>query len=417
MRYGLIGEKLGHSFSKIIHEQLADYTYDLIPLSPEELNDFMQKRAFTALNVTIPYKETVIPYLYQIDAAAKKIGAINTIVNRDGRLYGYNTDYFGFRYMLERHHIQVQNKKVLILGNGGASKAVYAVVHDMGASEIWKVYYKNASETISYDTCYSIHQDAQIIINTTPVGMYPNIGQSPIQLSKFPNLEAVVDVVYNPLRTYFVLEGQSLGCTSIGGLEMLVAQAKYAVEIFLDTKIDNNIIAQLVQNIEQSRNNLVLIGMSGCGKSTIGAEVAKQLGKKFVDTDACIVAKIKMSIADYFAKYGEEAFRDIEQEVIAELAGQNNLVISTGGGVIKRQENILQLKQNGYVLWLRRDPALLESGNGRPLVPNPEAVLQLYQTRLPLYTAAAEAIIDNDRDMTDVAASVIDAYQKFSNSI
>lgn len=417
MRYGLIGEKLGHSFSKIIHEQLADYTYDLIPLSMEELKDFMQKRPFSAINVTIPYKETVIPYLYQIDEAAKKIGAVNTIVNRDGQLYGYNTDYFGFRYMLEQHQIAVQNKKVLILGNGGATKAVYAVLKDMGASEILKVYYKQAPDTISYDCCYSLHSDAQIIVNTTPVGMYPNIGKSPIQLSQFSKLETVVDVVYNPLRTYFLLEGQALGCTCIGGLEMLVAQAKYAVEIFLDQKIPNDTIHQLVQKIVQSRSNLVLIGMSGCGKSTIGAAVAKRLGKKFVDTDTCILEKIKMPIADYFAKYGEEAFRDIEQEVIEELAGQNNLVIATGGGVIVRKANILQLKQNGLVLWLRRNPTLLESGNGRPLVPNAEATMQLYQVRLPLYTAAAEAAIDNDTDIANVAASVIETYHRLSNFI
>lgn len=416
MRYGLIGEKLGHSFSKIIHEQLADYTYDLIPLSKDELHDFMQKREFAAINVTIPYKETVIPYLDQIDDAAKKIGAVNTIVNRAGRLYGYNTDYFGFRYMLERHKIYVKNKKILILGNGGAAKAVHAVVEDMGASEILNVYYKNAPQTISYDTCYSKHKDAHVIINTTPVGMYPNIGKSPIQLSKFSNLEAVVDVIYNPLRTYFVLEGQSLGCIGIGGLEMLVAQAKYAVEIFLDTKIADERIDPIVQKIAKSRNNIVLIGMSGSGKSTIGPEVAKQLGKKFVDTDACILEKIKMPISDYFAKYGENAFRDVEQAVIEELAGQNNFVISTGGGVIVRPENILQLKQNGYIFWLRRDPALLESGNGRPLVPNAEAALQLYQTRLPLYTAAAEAVIDNDTDIADVVASVMKAYHKVSNA-
>lgn len=415
MRYGLIGEKLGHSFSKIIHEQLADYTYDLIPLSKEEFPDFMQKRPFSAINVTIPYKEAVIPYLYQIEEAAKKIGAVNTIVNRNGQLYGYNTDYFGFRYMLEQHKIAVQNKKVLILGNGGATKAVYAVLQDMGASEILKVYYKQAPDTISYDCCYTTHTDAQIIVNTTPVGMYPNIGKSPIQVSKFPKLQTVVDVVYNPLRTSFLLEGQACGCTCIGGLEMLVAQAKYAVEIFLDKKIENDAIQQLVQNIIQSRSNLVLIGMSGCGKSTIGAAVAKRLNKTFVDTDACILEKIKMSIADYFAKYGEAAFRDIEQEVIAELSGQNDLVISTGGGVVVREENIWQLKQNGFVVWLRRDPAFLESGNGRPLVPNAEAAKQLYQTRIPLYTNAAETVIDNDADIETIETAVAEAYRKQSH--
>ena len=394
MRYGLIGEKLGHSFSKIIHEKLADYTYDLIPLSLEELDVFMREKEFSAINVTIPYKETVIPYLDEVDPKAAKMGAVNTVVQRNGKLFGYNTDYFGFRYMLEHNHIQIAGKKVLVLGRGGASKAVIAVLEDMGAAEIHTIYYKIAEDSISYETCYALHTDAQVIVNTTPVGMYPNSGHTPIDLTPFTKLEAVADVVYNPLRTRLVLDAEEKGCQAIGGLEMLVGQAKYAVEIFMDQSLPEDSIDVVYKDLMAERRNLVLIGMSGCGKSTLGKLAAEKLGKTFVDTDAEIIKRIGMSIADYFAAYGEDSFRKVESEVVQEISTQNNLVISTGGGVIKNPENIRWLKGNGTVIWIQRDPELLESGNGRPLVPDQEAVRRLYKERLPLYTAAAETIIE-----------------------
>ena len=411
MRYGLIGEKLGHSFSKIIHEKLADYTYDLIPLSLEELDVFMREKAFSAINVTIPYKETVIPYLDEVDPKAAKMGAVNTVVQRNGKLFGYNTDYFGFRYMLKHNHIQIAGKKVLVLGRGGASKAVIAVLEDMGAAEIHTIYYKIAENTISYETCYALHTDAQVIVNTTPVGMYPNSGKTPIDLAPFTKLEAVADVVYNPLRTRLVLDAQERGCQAIGGLEMLVGQAKYAVEIFLDQSLPDNAIELVHNELMAERRNLVLIGMSGCGKTTLGKLAAEKLGKTFVDTDAEIIKRIGMSIADYFAAYGEDSFRQVESEVIQEISTQNNLVISTGGGVIKNPENIRWLKGNGTVIWIQRDPELLESGNGRPLVPDQDAVRRLYKERLPLYTAAAETIIENDGN-EDALQKILSAFQQ-----
>ena len=410
MRYGLIGEKLGHSFSKIIHEKLADYTYDLIPLSLEELDVFMREKEFSAINVTIPYKETVIPYLDEVDPKAAKMGAVNTVVQRNGKLFGYNTDYFGFRYMLEHNHIQIAGKKVLVLGRGGASKAVIAVLEDMGAAEIHTIYYKIAEDSISYETCYALHTDAQVIVNTTPVGMYPNSGHTPIDLTPFTNLEAVADVVYNPLRTRLVLDAEEKGCQAIGGLEMLVGQAKYAVEIFLDQSLPEDSIDVVYKDLMAERRNLVLIGMSGCGKSTLGKLAAEKLGKTFVDTDAEIIKRIGMSIADYFAAYGEDSFRKVESEVVQEISTQNNLVISTGGGVIKNPENIRWLKGNGTIIWIQRDPELLESGNGRPLVPDQEAVRRLYKERLPLYTAAAETIIENDGSEEDALQKILAAF-------
>lgn len=412
MRYGLIGEKLGHSFSKIIHEKLADYTYDLIPLSLEELDVFMREKEFSAINVTIPYKETVISYLDEVDPKAAKMGAVNTVVQRNGKLFGYNTDYFGFRYMLEHNHIQIAGKKVLVLGRGGASKAVIAVLEDMGAAEIHTIYYKIAEDSISYETCYTLHTDAQVIVNTTPVGMYPNSGHTPIDLTPFTKLEAVADVVYNPLRTRLVLDAEEKGCQAIGGLEMLVGQAKYAVEIFLDQSLPEDSIDVVYKDLMAERRNLVLIGMSGCGKSTLGKLAAEKLGKTFVDTDAEIIKRIGMSIADYFAAYGEDSFRKVESEVVQEISTQNNLVISTGGGVIKNPENIRWLKGNGTVIWIQRDPELLESGNGRPLVPDQEAVRRLYKERLPLYTAAAETIIENDGNEEEALQKILTAFEQ-----
>ena len=412
MRYGLIGEKLGHSFSKIIHEKLADYTYDLIPLSLEELDVFMREKEFSAINVTIPYKETVIPYLDEVDPKAAKMGAVNTVVQRNGKLFGYNTDYFGFRYMLEHNHIQIAGKKVLVLGRGGASKAVIAVLEDMGAAEIHTIYYKIAEDSISYETCYALHTDAQVIVNTTPVGMYPNSGHTPIDLTPFTKLEAVADVVYNPLRTRLVLDAEEKGCQAIGGLEMLVGQAKYAVEIFLDQSLPEDSIDVVYKDLMAERRNLVLIGMSGCGKSTLGKLAAEKLGKTFVDTDAEIIKRIGMSIADYFAAYGEDSFRKVESEVVQEISTQNNLVISTGGGVIKNPENIRWLKGNGTVIWIQRDPELLESGYGRPLVPDQEAVRRLYKERLPLYTAAAETIIENDGNEEEALQKILTAFEQ-----
>lgn len=411
MKYGLIGEKLGHSFSKIIHEQLADYTYDLIPLTREELDAFMTEKHFSALNVTIPYKETVIPYLDEVDAHAQKIGAVNTVVNRNGKLKGYNTDFYGFRYMLQNNGIDVAGKKALVLGKGGASKAVIAVLEELGASEILTVYYKENPETITYEECYANHSDAEIIVNTTPVGMYPKADDCPIDLSQFPDLSGVADVVYNPLRTQLIVEAEKRGVNAAGGLEMLVAQAKYAVEIFLDTKIDDKRIDDINTNLVKERSNLVLIGMSGGGKTTLGRLVAEKLGKTLVDTDEEIVKRIGMPISDFFAKEGEPAFRKIETEVLHECSARNNLVISTGGGIVKNPLNVEYLKRNGRIIWLKRDAELLQSGNGRPLAPDKAATLKLYEERLPLYTAAAEAIAENNGTAEEGLNAILAAYE------
>lgn len=396
MRYGLIGEKLGHSYSKGIHEQLADYTYDLIPLTQEEFTVFMTEKPFTAINVTIPYKEKVIPYLDTIDDAAAAIGAVNTIVQKDGKWTGFNTDYSGFRYTLEHNGFVIAGKKVLLLGKGGAAKACLAVVRDMGAKEIHTVYYKESPDTITYEDCYANHADAEIIINTTPVGMYPNGGKSPVDLDGFHQLEGVIDVVYNPSRTKLVVDAQRKGIKAIGGLEMLVAQAGVAVEIFTGKPLSWEKVDLICDGMQKERQNIVLIGMSGCGKSTLGKAMAEAMGKTFVDMDEKIVEKIQMPISEYFAQHGEAEFRIVEQNVAEELSGETGLVIATGGGVIKKAENIHRLMENGKIVWVKRDVERLESGNGRPLAPDMEATLALYKERLPLYEGFAEVVLENN---------------------
>ena len=410
MEYGLIGEKLGHSFSKIIHEKLADYTYDLYPIAKEDLDAFMKEKSFRAINVTIPYKIDVMPYLDEIDAKAKAVGSVNTIVNRNNKLYGYNTDFGGFAYLLEHNNISVKGKKVLVLGKGGASKAVIAVLKHLKAREIIIVYYKESPETVTYEQCRKLHNDADVIINTTPVGMYPNINDCPIDLKPYIQCQAVVDIIYNPIKTKFLLEGEKYDMKAIGGLEMLIAQAKYAVEIFLDIAIPEEKIDKLYKEILLQQGNIVLIGMPSCGKTTIGKELSKQLQKQFVDIDEEIVSKIGMSISDYFEKYGEEAFRDIEQEVIKEFSLKNNMVISTGGGCIKREINMTYLAMNGSIIFIQRDLSKLIIGEGRPLSCSTEALQQMYQQRLPLYRRYSHRTIENNTSTEKAIESVKIAY-------
>lgn len=396
MQYGLIGEKLGHSFSKIIHEKLADYTYDLHPLPKQELASFLEKKEFRAINVTIPYKIDVMPYLYEIDQRAQAVGSVNTIVNRNGNLYGYNTDFGGFLYLLKHNNIDVKNKKVLVLGKGGASKAIIAVLHYLQAKQIITVYYKQSNDAITYEQCQKLHNDADVIINTTPVGMYPNLDGCPIDLEHYTNCNAVVDIIYNPIKTKLLLEAQKHNMIAVGGLEMLIAQAKYAVEIFLNTSIPEYKIDDIYKEMLFEKKNVVLIGMPSSGKTTIGAELAKLLHKDFVDIDAQIVSKIGMPISNYFEQYGENAFREIETEVTKEFAGKNNIVISTGGGCIKKPENMLYLSMNGVILLVERDLSKLIVGEGRPLSSSINAIEKMYQERFPLYMRYSQKSIQNN---------------------
>lgn len=412
MRYGLIGEKLGHSFSKDIHERIADYTFDLIPLSKEEFKTFMEKKEFTALNVTIPYKKDVIPYLDEMDEHAKAIGAVNTIVNRDGKLKGYNTDFTGFLYMMKKHNVHMEGKKVLIIGNGGASAAIQAVVQHESAGSMVIVDVVPGNGAISYDEMFSSHLDAEIIINTSPIGMYPRIGNAPIDISMFHKCEAVLDVIYNPILTRLCFEAQEMDIKRVNGLEMLIAQAKQSVEFFLDKSIDDQIIDDIYQDMLRERCNIVLIGMPSAGKTTIGKMLENRMQKEFIDLDDIIIEKAGKSIPEIFEESGEAGFRAIETEAAIEVSKLNNKIIATGGGTIKHKVNMDYLRQNGITIFIDRDvDKLISSDPNRPLSKSTDALEKMHAERLPLYQKYAAYVAVNNSDIESTVTEIEEAYR------
>ena len=407
MDYGLIGEKLPHSFSKEIHEKLGYYQYFLKELKPEELEDFILSRNYKALNVTIPYKQAVIPLLDEISPDAQAIGAVNTIVNRDGVLYGYNTDFGGMRALIERAGIVLKYKKVLILGTGGTSLTATAVCERLGAKEIRRVSRSGRGGAITYEEAYERCADADVLINTTPCGMYPNIFDCPVDLDRFQNLSGVIDAIYNPLQTRLILSARERGIEAEGGLYMLVAQAVLAAGLFLTKELDTVALTnQIYEKIYFSKRNIVLSGMPASGKSTVGKLVAKELDREFLDTDALIVAR-EGNIRRIFEEKGERYFRDLESAVIREVAPLSGKVISLGGGAILRKENVDALRHNGAIFFIDRSPENLVPTDDRPLADKKEKFQRLYDKRIDTYLSTADYIIDGDCDPADVADSVI----------
>ena len=367
MRCGLLGRHLTHSYSPQIHSYLGSYRYDIFEIEPEALGAFLQEKDFDGLNVTIPYKKDVISYCDLLSPEAAMLGAVNTIVKTpDGRLIGHNTDYFGFSEMLRFSGLMVAGKKALVLGSGGASATVTAVLKNQGAD---------------------------VIVNTTPVGMYPDNGSAPLSLSLFPNLEGVLDVIYNPARTALLLEAEKRGLVTQNGLYMLVAQAKESAQWFTCAPINDEKISEIHGLLKSQMENIVLIGMPGCGKSTIGALLSQRLGRKLADTDQLIVETAGKTIPEIFASCGEEGFRKLETEVISHVAKQSGLIIATGGGCVTKSENYAYLHQNSKIIWLRRDISLLPT-EGRPLSQS-QKLNDMYRIRAPLYEAFADQIIDN----------------------
>ena len=396
MQYGLIGEKLSHSFSKEIHESLASYTYELCEIARENLADFLQKREFSAINVTMPYKKEVIPYLDEVSAVANELQAVNCIVNKNGKLYGYNTDYFGMRDLILRSGIDLPGKKVLILGTGGTSRTSSLVCNDLGADKIIRVS-RNANDgAITYEETYKNHIDADVIINTTPVGMYPNCENSPIDLDKFTNLQAVFDAVYNPLRTQLILDAKAKVIYAEGGLYMLVSQAVHALELFIDKKFDESKTNEIFNKILREKENIVLIGMPSCGKTTVGKILAENLSRKLIDLDDEIVKKIGCEISDFFKTHTEKEFRDIETEITKEISKNHGIIIATGGGCILRNENTNALRQNGRLYFLDRDLSNLTPTDSRPLATKKEAIEKLYNDRYHIYTSSCDCRINGN---------------------
>lgn len=407
MKYGCIGEHLGHSFSGEVHSALSDYEYRLCEVEPDELDAFMERKDFTAINVTIPYKERVIPHLKYIDGHAEAIGAVNTVVNRGDGLYGYNTDFYGLEKLISHAGVDPRGKKVIILGTGGTSKTAYAVSVALGAGEIIKVSRNPGEGEIGYSELYSHHTDAEVLINTTPVGMYPDCYCCPVRLDKFDRLSGVIDAVYNPLRTVLVSEAKKRGIPAEGGLYMLVAQGVRASEIFLDTVYPDGELDRVFDSIISSKENIVLTGMPASGKSTVGTFIASMLNREFIDTDSLVESEMNMTIPEIFEKLGEGAFRDAEARAIRLASSKNASVIATGGGAVLRAENLEALKQNGKVYFLDRSPELLIPTTDRPLALDRRAIDERYKERYPIYTSTSDAIIKADKDVYDVAGEII----------
>ena len=403
-RCGLIGEKLGHSFSPAIHGKLADYEYKLYELSPGQLGPFLEKKEFDGLNVTIPYKKTVIPYCDELTEAAKSIGSVNTIVKRpDGTLLGHNTDYDGIMWLLKNAGAQVKGKKAVVLGTGGASLTVQAALRNLGAAPVVVI---SRSGEDNYENI-ARHSDAKILINATPVGMYPKTGVSPVDLDVFTALEGVFDVVYNPAKTQLLLEAEKRGIPCANGLGMLVAQAKAACERFTGQPVDDEKVYTIKAEMERNTRNVMLIGMPGSGKSTVGAALAESLGRRLVDVDERIVEMAGCSIPEIFAKDGEEGFRQIEHQALCEVSKESGLVIATGGGVVTRPENLDPMRQNSLIVWLLRDTALLPK-DGRPLSQT-NSLTEMFKVREPLYRAAADCIADNNGSLEDTVKQILEA--------
>jgi shikimate dehydrogenase len=420
MEYGLIGGKLGHSYSKTIHELLCGYSYELCPLPTEaDARAFLQRRQFKAINVTIPYKKLVMEYCSFIDPRARAIGAVNTVVNKNGLLYGYNTDYLGFAHLCEAHGVELAGKTVLILGTGGTHNTTRAVALDKGAAKVLTVSRTPDPERGELSYAEAVRSGAQVVFNTTPAGMYPNVGVCSLDVAAMPGLEAVVDVVYNPNKTELILRAEDAGVpVAVGGLEMLVAQAVYAAEYFLGRKFEDapGEVRRITAALRRETLNIALVGMPSCGKSTLGRLLAKQLGRPLVDLDEEIVKADGRSIPDIFAAEGEEGFRAKEAAQIARFGKEKGLVLSCGGGAVKRTENVRALRQNGVVLFIDRPVEALAVGGNRPLSSSAEALRTMEAQRRPLYLAAADAVISNTGTLAEALAAAQEALDEIFDS-
>lgn len=400
MRCGLLGEHLTHSYSPQIHALLGEYSYELFEVAPDALADFLRSDRFDCLNVTIPYKRAVVEFCATLSDAARALGSVNTLVRRpDGTLHGENTDLDGFRWLLERNGGVQPGEKALVLGTGGASQTVQAVLCAAGA----EVTVLSRRGEQNYSTL-AAHADATLVVNATPVGMYPNNGARLIDLDLLPQCRCVLDLIYNPARTRLLLDAEERKIRCENGLSMLVAQAKRAAELFTGKMIPDAVCTDILRTLEREMHNVILIGMPGCGKTSVGTLLAQRLGRPFFDADAEIERHLGCTIPAFFAREGENAFRAIETQVLAELGKRSGCVIATGGGCVTRPENYELLHQNGTLVWLRRDLSALPV-DGRP-ISRSRALSELYREREPLYRRFADICVENDDTEAVVAEKI-----------
>lgn len=401
LRIGLIGGKLGHSYSPEIHALLGmTYPYELQEVAPDAIGAFLADNPYDGFNVTIPYKKDIIPHLCGMSEIAARLGSVNTVLRTPDGWWGDNTDYYGFSYMVRRSGYEVRGKKAVVIGAGGVSPTVCAVLADMGADPVVVLSHRDNTPEVR-----ALHADARVVVNTSPVGMYPNNGTSPVPADAFPAMECALDLIYNPFETVFLADARERGCITQSGISMLVAQAKRGAELFTGQTLDDSLCDRVTAEMIRARRNLILIGMPGCGKSTVGRHAAKLLGRDFVDLDAEIVRAAGKPIPEIFAEAGEDGFRRIEHEVITDICRRSSLVIATGGGCVTRPENYRPMAQNGVLIWLRRDIEHLPT-KGRPLSQK-HSPAALYEVRRPLYEAFADACTDNDLPMPASTAAAL----------
>lgn len=399
---GLIGKKLSHSYSPLIHSYLYDYNYSLFEIEEDKLEDFIKNDNFDGANVTIPYKVEVMKYLDEISSEAKRIGCVNTIVRKDNKLYGYNTDYFGFRYLIEKNNFEIKGKNILILGTGGSSKTIYTVCRDMGAK---KISFVSRSGKINYENSHILEPDTNIIINCTPVGMYPDCGKCNIDISKFPDLCGVVDIIFNPAKTKLLLDAERLNIKYANGLLMLTAQAFFASEFFTGETLNADLIDTITEKIEKLTKNIILIGMPGCGKSSLGECLSSKLNRELFDSDSEVIKLAGMDIPTIFKEFGEDKFREYEHEALITLTKKSGCIISTGGGAPTKEFNIDLIRQNSYIVYIKRDIDSLPCDN-RPLS-HKEKLHEMFLLRDPIYSSIADITVENSGTLENCAEEII----------
>ena len=414
-KFGLLGKSLKHSFSKIIHEDISNIKYDLINLDETELEKFLKNKDFIGVNVTIPYKEKVIPFLDECDKICQETQVCNTIVNKNNKLFGYNTDYVGLCYLFDVNNVFVENKKVLILGNGATAKTTAYFLANRKAKQVTLLARNNKNNADLLEN-YQKYLDYEIIINATPVGMYPNVENSLLKLNEFQHLEAVFDVIYNPLKSKLLLEAEKYQIKNFNGLAMLVCQAVFANHYFTEQNYALEIISLEIKRLTYLLTNIVFIGMPGVGKSTIGKQLAKRLKRKYVDIDEIIVLQEQKSINEIFNDFGEKYFREKEQEIIKQYSLQQGLVICCGGGVVLQEQNIENLKRNGKIILLNRDLDKIIIDNQRPLLKNKNDLKLLFEKRWDLYKKSCNIIVDNNASIEEAVNLVEEKFYESINS-